>query len=256
MGMSVRPADNFLLRWPYGGRVRSCDDLRCHCQRKHQRMEAFPSVVLTVHQPTNLTPVLLLASLDQPRPMLASRRTGVRFVGCERSVQRMGTLPCAGASAGNGSEGHRSCGRDRRKATVVGSSLPARRRCHRRLLHARALPARTTLGTALLVVLAGCKSTARTGELEAAGQTSLPPDSTAIAKVHEQWIRAFHSTTRRSSSPFSPMTSSIWVGALHEAAPDGACEGDLVHTGECVAARIACAGTRFGARCGSGNRLR
>ena len=27
------------------------------------------------------------------------------------------------------------------------------------------MPARTTLGTALLVVLAGCKSTARTGEL-------------------------------------------------------------------------------------------
>jgi hypothetical protein len=46
VGMSVRPADDFLLRWPYGGRVRSCDDLRCRCQRKHQRMEAFPSVVL------------------------------------------------------------------------------------------------------------------------------------------------------------------------------------------------------------------
>ena len=30
------------------------------------------------------------------------------------------------------------------------------------------MPARITLGTALLVVLAGCKSTARTGELEAA----------------------------------------------------------------------------------------
>ena len=37
------------------------------------------------------------------------------------------------------------------------------------------MPARTTLGTALLVVLAGCKSTARTGEPEAAGQTSVPP---------------------------------------------------------------------------------
>ena len=34
------------------------------------------------------------------------------------------------------------------------------------------IPARVTLGTALLVVLAGCKSTARTGEVEAAGQTS------------------------------------------------------------------------------------
>ena len=52
--------------------------------------------------------------------------------------------------------------------------------------------ASTTLGTALLVVLAGCKSTARTGELEAAGQTSAATaDSAAIAKVHEQWIRAF-----------------------------------------------------------------
>ena len=74
MGMSLRPADDFLLRWPYGGRVRGRGDLRCHCQRKHQRMEAFPSVVLTVHQPTNLTPVLLLASLDQPRPMLEVAR--------------------------------------------------------------------------------------------------------------------------------------------------------------------------------------
>ena len=52
------------------------------------------------------------------------------------------------------------------------------------------MPARTTLSTALLVVLAGCKSTARTGEVEAAGQTSAA-DSAAIAKAHEQWIRAF-----------------------------------------------------------------
>src|SRR6187200_342536 len=74
VGMSLRPADDFLLRWPYGGRVRGRGDLRCHCQRKHQRMEAFPSVVLTVHQPTNLTPVLLLASLDQPLPMLEVAR--------------------------------------------------------------------------------------------------------------------------------------------------------------------------------------
>ena len=37
---------------------------------------------------------------------------------------------------------------------------------------------------ALLAALAGCQSTARKGELEAA-------DSTAIAKAHEQWIRAF-----------------------------------------------------------------
>jgi ketosteroid isomerase-like protein len=41
-----------------------------------------------------------------------------------------------------------------------------------------------TLGTALLVGLAGCESTARQGELEAA-------DSADIAKAHEQWIRAF-----------------------------------------------------------------
>jgi hypothetical protein len=67
VGMSVRLADNFLLRWPYGGRVRSCGDLRC-------RMEAFPSVVLTVHQPTHLAPILLLASLDQPRPVLEVTR--------------------------------------------------------------------------------------------------------------------------------------------------------------------------------------
>ena len=53
------------------------------------------------------------------------------------------------------------------------------------------MPARITLSTALLVVLAGCKSTAWTGELEAAGQTSAAADSAAIAKVHEQWIRAF-----------------------------------------------------------------
>jgi ketosteroid isomerase-like protein len=61
--------------------------------------------------------------------------------------------------------------------------------------------ARITLGTALLVVLAGCKSAARKDELEAAdrasgiadaGQTSgAAVDSAAIAKAHEQWIRAF-----------------------------------------------------------------
>ncbi len=61
--------------------------------------------------------------------------------------------------------------------------------------------ARITLGTALLVVLAGCKSAARKGELEAAdrasgtadaGQTSgAAVDSAAIAKAHEQWISAF-----------------------------------------------------------------
>jgi ketosteroid isomerase-like protein len=59
----------------------------------------------------------------------------------------------------------------------------------------------TTLGTALVVALAGCKSTARKGDLEAAdrasetanaGQTSgAAVDSAAIAKAHEQWIRAF-----------------------------------------------------------------
>ena len=44
--------------------------------------------------------------------------------------------------------------------------------------------ARITLGGALLVALAGCKS--------AAGQTSdTAVDSAAIAKAHEQWIRAF-----------------------------------------------------------------
>ena len=46
------------------------------------------------------------------------------------------------------------------------------------------MPARITLGTALLVVLAACKSTARMAELDAA-------DSAAIAKAHEQWVRAF-----------------------------------------------------------------
>jgi len=61
--------------------------------------------------------------------------------------------------------------------------------------------ARTALGIALLVVLAGCRSTARKGELEAAdrasdsanaGQTSgTAVDSAAIATAHEQWIRAF-----------------------------------------------------------------
>jgi ketosteroid isomerase-like protein len=61
--------------------------------------------------------------------------------------------------------------------------------------------ARITLGGALLVVLAGCKSAARKEELEAAdrasgiadaGQTSgAAVDSAAIAKAHEQWIRAF-----------------------------------------------------------------
>jgi ketosteroid isomerase-like protein len=41
-----------------------------------------------------------------------------------------------------------------------------------------------TLGTALLVVLAGCRSTP--------GRTSdAASDSAAIAKAHEQWIRAF-----------------------------------------------------------------
>jgi ketosteroid isomerase-like protein len=44
--------------------------------------------------------------------------------------------------------------------------------------------ARITLGSALLVALAGCKSATRGGELEAT-------DSVAIAKAHEQWIRAF-----------------------------------------------------------------
>jgi ketosteroid isomerase-like protein len=62
------------------------------------------------------------------------------------------------------------------------------------------LLARITLGGALLVILAGCKSAARK-ELEAAdrasdtadaGQTSgAAVDSAAIAKAHEQWIRAF-----------------------------------------------------------------
>ena len=61
--------------------------------------------------------------------------------------------------------------------------------------------ARIALGTALLVVLAGCKSAARKNELEAAdrasgiadaGHTSgAAVDSAAIAKAHEQWIRAF-----------------------------------------------------------------
>jgi ketosteroid isomerase-like protein len=61
--------------------------------------------------------------------------------------------------------------------------------------------ARLTLGTALLVVLAGCKSAARKDELKPAdrpsgiadaGQTSgAAVDSAAIAKAHEQWIRAF-----------------------------------------------------------------
>jgi ketosteroid isomerase-like protein len=61
--------------------------------------------------------------------------------------------------------------------------------------------ARITLGTALLVILAGCKSAARKDELEAAdrasgiadaGQTSgAAVDSAAIAKAHEQWIHAF-----------------------------------------------------------------
>ena len=46
------------------------------------------------------------------------------------------------------------------------------------------MPARTRLGTALLVVLAGCNSTA----IQASGAAV---DSAAIAKVHEQWIRAF-----------------------------------------------------------------
>ncbi len=46
-------------------------------------------------------------------------------------------------------------------------------------------PARMTLGTALLVALAGCQSTARQSGIEAA------VDSAAIAKAHEQWIRAF-----------------------------------------------------------------
>jgi len=61
--------------------------------------------------------------------------------------------------------------------------------------------ARVALGTALVAVLASCKSTPRKGELEAAdrapdsadaGQTSSAAvDSAAIAKAHEQWIRAF-----------------------------------------------------------------
>ena len=55
-------------------------------------------------------------------------------------------------------------------------------------MRARTL-ARMRLGTALLVVLAGCKSSARNGETEVAGGTAA--DSTAIAKAHEQWIRAF-----------------------------------------------------------------
>jgi ketosteroid isomerase-like protein len=49
--------------------------------------------------------------------------------------------------------------------------------------------ARIALGTALLVVLAGCKSSARTAN---AGHTSgAAADSAAIAKAHAQWIRAF-----------------------------------------------------------------
>jgi ketosteroid isomerase-like protein len=51
-------------------------------------------------------------------------------------------------------------------------------------MRARTL-ARMTLGAALLVVLAGCKTSARRGEIEAA------VDSAAIANAHEQWIRAF-----------------------------------------------------------------
>ena len=46
------------------------------------------------------------------------------------------------------------------------------------------MPARTVLGTALLVVLAGCKSTA-------VQPSAAAVDSAAIAKAHEQWIRAF-----------------------------------------------------------------
>ena len=46
------------------------------------------------------------------------------------------------------------------------------------------MPARTVLGTALLVVLAGCKSRA----VQTSGGAV---DSVAIAKAHEQWIRAF-----------------------------------------------------------------
>jgi ketosteroid isomerase-like protein len=48
-------------------------------------------------------------------------------------------------------------------------------------------PAMMTLGTALLVVLAGCSSTARNGQASGAAVD----DSAAIGKAHEQWIRAF-----------------------------------------------------------------
>ena len=61
--------------------------------------------------------------------------------------------------------------------------------------------AHLVLGTALLVVLAGCKSTAGKDALEAAERSSdtataaqttgAAIDSAAIAKAHEQWIRAF-----------------------------------------------------------------
>jgi ketosteroid isomerase-like protein len=61
--------------------------------------------------------------------------------------------------------------------------------------------ARIALDTSLLVVLASCKSTARKTEPEAAGQVPVTADagqtsgaavdSAAIARAHEQWIRAF-----------------------------------------------------------------
>jgi ketosteroid isomerase-like protein len=56
------------------------------------------------------------------------------------------------------------------------------------------LALRMTLGTALLVALAGCKSTAPDQPSDTAdvGRTSgAAGDSAAIAKAHQQWIRAF-----------------------------------------------------------------
>jgi ketosteroid isomerase-like protein len=56
-------------------------------------------------------------------------------------------------------------------------------------MRARTL-ARIELGTALLVILAGCKSTAGRGT-DAGQRSRAAADSAAIAKAHEQWIRAF-----------------------------------------------------------------
>ena len=73
-------------------------------------------------------------------------------------------------------------------------------------------PARTLLGIALLVILAACESGARRVEIEAAHRApdtadaghpsgAAAMDSAAIAKAHEQWVRAFQQHDPRLIEP-------------------------------------------------------